>query len=142
MTGKSKINVKSDDYYVGNPPLPSGICLFKVLVQESHLDSDSTSGIIRTSLSNLDSKIHDIGNDIIQFNSHVQMLLDSSKARGDTNNDLLTNLFKGYAACSDKNFVKCIGDKKEAQEYGKELLTSEGFIFKTVNRYKTLNTKE
>ena len=31
VTGKSKVNVKPDEYHVGNPPLPSGLFLFKVL---------------------------------------------------------------------------------------------------------------
>ena len=109
VTGKSKVNAKRDEYYVGNPPIHSGLCLFRVLVQESHLDSNTTSGKICTSLINLDRKIQEIGNDIIQFNSHVQMLLESLKERGDTTTNLLTNLFKVYAACFNKNFVKYIG---------------------------------
>ena len=32
VTVKYKLYVKPDKYHVGNPPLPSGICLFKVLV--------------------------------------------------------------------------------------------------------------
>ena len=82
MIGKSKVNVKPDEYHVGNLLLPSGLCLFKVLVQEAHLESNDTSGMIRKILSDLDRKIQEIGNEIIQLKPHVQMLLGSFKARG------------------------------------------------------------
>ena len=98
--------------------------------------------MIRTSLSNLDRKIKEIGNYIIQFNSRIQMLLYSLKALGETTTDLNKNLFKGYVACSDKNFVKYIGERQEAWEDGREKITAEGLMLKSANRYKTLKTKE
>ena len=54
--------------------------------------------MIRTKLSNLDEYLIETDNDILKFNNHVRMLMDSLTARGETTQDLLTNLFKAYAA--------------------------------------------
>jgi hypothetical protein len=44
-----------------------------------------------------------------------------------TTQDLLTNLFKGYQAASDKVFVSYIGRKLEMYEKGKDM-TSESLM--------------
>ena len=145
IEGKAKLNIFENEYNLNIPnqqdPIPSGLCLFKVLVRESHLDSNATSGMIRTKLTNLDSYLEEVGNDIVKFNGHVTMLLDSLKARGETTHDLLTNLFKAYAACSDKNFVKYISDRQTEWEDGKDM-TSSQLMEKAANKYKILKTKE
>ena len=46
-------------------------------------------------LSSLDSYIGTIGCNITKFNTHVKLLLAGLSARGETSNDLFTNLFKG-----------------------------------------------
>lgn len=61
---------------------------------------------IRNQLSPLESYIVTVGYDITKFNRHIQLMLDGLSARGETTNDLLTNLFKGYNACSDHIFVR------------------------------------
>ena len=48
-------------------------------------------------------------------------------ARGETSNDLLTNLFKGYEAATDKTFVDYIGRKKERYEEGEDV-TSDALM--------------
>lgn len=144
IEGKAKLNIFETEYHVSVPnqaPLPSGLLLFKVLVRESHLDSNATSGMIRTKLTNLDSHLEQMGNDIVKFNGYVTMLLDSLKARGETTHDLLTNLFKAYAACSDKNFVRYIADRQTEWEDGKEMTPTQ-LMEKAANKYKILKTKE
>jgi hypothetical protein len=141
IQGKAKLNIQQSQYMVGNPELPSGLCYFKVLVGESYLDSNATSGMIRTKLSNLDGYIGQVGNDIVKFNNYVQTLLDALTARGENTTDLLTNLFKGYAACSDKNFVKYIGDKQSDWEEGNDL-SPQQLMNLAANKFKILKTKE
>ena len=144
IDGKAKLNVHEDEYIIGGPgqnKLPSGLCLLKVLMRESHLDSNATTGMIRTKLSNLDIELMQNGNDIIKFNSHVQVLLDQLAARGETTEDLLTNLFKAYATCSDHTFVKYIADHQTKWEDG-ETLTAQQLMAKAANKYKILKTKE
>ena len=91
----------------------SGNLLLKVLVRESHLDTNATTSWIRTQLSSLDEYMMIIGSNIGKFNFHVQTLMGSLTARGETSTDLLTNLFKGYAKCSDKPFVAYMARKQE-----------------------------
>ena len=76
----------------------SGILLLKIIIRESHLDTNATTNSIRTQLSNLDEYIITIGCDIIKFNEHVKRLLEQLKARGGETHDLLTNLFKAYTS--------------------------------------------
>jgi hypothetical protein len=103
--GKKKILIWNDEYHIdGNK---SGTLLLKVIIRESHIDTNArTTSNIRMKLSSLDTYIHMIGQDITKFNGHVKLLIGSLQARGEAMQDLLTNLFKGYAQCSDKEFVK------------------------------------
>lgn len=113
VAGKAKVNVFQVSYYIkveNEKHLPSGLSLFKVLARESQLDSNSTIKMIRTKLSNLDHLMVDLGNDIVKLNAFVTTRLEALKVRGKTTQDLLTNLFKGYAACSETAYVKYIAD--------------------------------
>ena len=79
--------------------------LLKVLVRESHLDTNATTPWIHTQLLRLDEYMLTGGSGIGKFHFHVQTLVGSLKTQGETSNYLLTNMFKGYAECSDKTFV-------------------------------------
>ena len=140
-SGKAKLNVHDKQYLIGDPPNESGLCLLKILIRESHLDSNATSSMIRTKLSNLDEYLVETNNDILKFNNHVRMLMDSLTARGETTQDLLTNLFKAYAACSDSTFVKYVADIQTKWEDGEEM-TPERLMERVSNKYKIMKTKE
>jgi hypothetical protein len=93
---------------------------------------------IRTKLSDLDTYILTIGSDITQFNGYVRLLIDSLAARGHTTQDLLTNLFKGYQAASDKIFVDFIGQKLEIYEEGKDISADKLIMHLGDNKFKLL----
>ena len=112
--GKQKVMIWDTQYMVGE--YQSGNLLLKVIIRESHLDTNATTVTIRRQLSSLDTYIVTIGSDIIKFNGYVKLLISSLTARGETSSDILTNLFKGYEAASDKNFVDYIARKKEQYE--------------------------
>ena len=133
--GKSKIIIWSDQYTAKG--LPSGSLLLKIIVRESHLDTNATISSIRTKLSSLDSYILTIGADITKFNGYVKLLIDSLAARGETTTDLLTNLFKGYLAVNDKTFVAYIGRKQENYEEGDDIAT-EDLMTMADNKFKLL----
>ena len=59
-----------------------------------------TTSMIRTKLSNVDIYIHTVGNDIIKFNAYVLHLIDTLASQGETIQDILKNIFKGYGACT------------------------------------------
>ena len=97
---------------------PSGNILLKIIIRESYLDSNATTTSIRNQLSSLDQFITTIVCDITNFNAHVQMLIEGLASRGETTHDLLSNLFKGYAATSDTTFTSYIERKQEQYEDG------------------------
>ena len=114
--GRAKITIWKRDYTVRG--YPSGNLLLKVLIRECHLDTNATSGGIRAKLSSLDNYLPTVGYDVLKFNMYVKNLVIQLKARGETSNDLLTNLFKGYLAATDKSFVAYIDKKLELYEEG------------------------
>ena len=61
-----------------------------------------------------------IGSNIGKFNFHVQTLMGSLMAWDDSSTDLLTNLFKGYAKCSEKTFIAYMACEKEDYKDGKD----------------------
>lgn len=117
--GRAKITIWKKDYMLRG--FPSGNLLLKVLIRECHLDTNATSGGIRAKLSSLDTYLPKVGYDILKFNMYVKNLVIQLKARGESSNDLLTNLFKGYLAASDKAFVSYIDKKLELYEEGTEI---------------------
>ena len=117
-TVKQNLNVWKKQFMIGK--YPSGNLLLKVLVREIHLDTNATTSWFRTQLSSLDEYMITIGSNIGKFNFHVQTLMGSLTAQGETSTDLLTNFFKGYAECSDKTFVSYMAHKQEDYEDGKD----------------------
>jgi hypothetical protein len=105
----------------------SGNLLLKIIIRESHLDTNATTASIRNKLSSLDKYILTIGCDITKFNGYVRLLINCLAARGETTQDLLTNLFKGYNTVNNKVFVSYIGPKLKKYEEG-ESITSEMLI--------------
>jgi len=114
----------------------SGGCLLKVIVRESYLDSNATVSTIRLQMSSLDTYVHENGTDIVELNAHVRSLVDGLTARGHTTQDLLVNLFKGYKACTDVEFLHYITGLENSHEDGTATLTSDQLMERTSNYYK------
>ena len=96
--------------------------------------------MIRTKLSNLDRYVAAIGNDITRFNGYVKGLVQSLAARGERTEDLLSNLFKGYQAVADKNFLKYVNSKQEKYEEGKRY-TPDQLMQLADNKFRLLKEK-
>ena len=114
--------------------IKSGVLLLKVFIRESHIDTNATTAHIREQLSSLDTYIGKVGNDIDSFNTYVKTLLEGLAARGETTNDLLSNLMKGYKAAKDKKFVEYITKMEEKYEDG-EALEADTLMQRALNRY-------
>ena len=136
--GKKKILVWESQYTVRG--MGSGNLLLKIIVRESHLDTNATSSSIRTKLTDLDRYLPTIGHDITKFNTYVKLLVEGLKSRGETTTDLLVNLFKGYMVCSDKEFVEYIKRKQDIYEEG-GTITPDGLMKKAADKYKNLVQK-
>ena len=141
---RMKIESWEEEYLVRNnqgTTVPSGNLLLKVIIRESHIDTNATTQSIRMKLSNLDEYIVKIDSDITKFNNYVKMLISSLQARGQRTEDLLSHLFKGYMAASDKTFVRYIDSKKEKYEEGKAL--EPGRLMQLAdNRFRLLKERE
>jgi hypothetical protein len=134
-TGKDKVTIWAEQYTVGG--LSSGNLLLKIIIRESHLDTNATTSSIRTKLASLDIYIMTIGCNITKFNGHVKLLLDQLLARGQTTNDLLVFLFKGYGAVPDMAFKNYIQRKKENHEEG-DSMTPEKLMLLADSKYKLI----
>ena len=86
QAGKDNVRLWSDQFILSGRE--SRILLLKVIIRESHLDTNATTNLIRTQLSNLDEYITTIGCDIIKFNEHVKRLLEQLNARRGETQDL------------------------------------------------------
>jgi hypothetical protein len=137
-TAKQKILLHEEQYTVDG--IRSGACLLKVVIRESHLDSNATTKFIRESLSSLDTYMVKIDSDIEKFNDYVRDLVDSLSARGQTTEDLLANLFKGYAAASDRQFVDYMALKESNYDEGTNY-TPEQLMQLARDRYAVLKQK-
>ena len=114
--GKGKVIVWRDSYILNN--IPSGLALFKIIIRESHIDSQATAASIRLKLSNLDMYLPTIGHNVGQFNRYVKRQVQALRSRGEDTQDLLTNLFKAYLVVPDKTFSNYIIKKKDEYDEG------------------------
>ena len=93
---------------------------------------------IRRNLSSLDSYINRIDSDIEKFNVYVKTQRVSLLARGETTNDLLVNLFKGYHSASDREFIGYIIRKEDSYNEG-AAMTEDELMQLAENKFKTLS---
>ena len=132
---RMKIGGWENEYIINNnqgTKTPSGNLLLKVI---------ATTQSIRMKLSNLDNYILKIGSDITKFNGYVKILARSLEARGQKVKALLTHLFKGYLAASDKVFVRYINDKKDKYEEGKEV-SADKLMQLADNKFRLLKERK
>jgi hypothetical protein len=115
----------------------SGPLLFKLLMQTAVVDTVATAEFYRANLSSLDTYIATVDSNIEIFNQYVKTQLAGLKARGETTNDLLTNLFKAYLNVSDEAFVRYIELKKIAFEDGQNI-KPDALMSLALNKYATL----
>jgi len=116
------------------------VALLKIIIRESHLDTNATTNQIRTKLSSLDTYILTIDSDIGKFNQYVKLLIQSLTARNQTTSDLLINLFKAYGAVSDEVFRTWLTHKQDEHDEGNEI-TPDGLMMAAKNKYDAMIEK-
>jgi hypothetical protein len=120
------ITADSDDYHwpliaAADGPIPSGPLLLKLIISQAHVDSRATISFICTSLTKLDTKMVELDSDIESFNFYVKAQIKSLSARGETSSGLLINLFKGYKAANDVEFLDFLRRKEKSYEEGEDV---------------------
>ena len=137
LEAKIKVNIWSEEYSIVT--YKSGNLLLKVVTRYFHLDTNVKTSQISIQLSTLDDFMATCGHVIPRFNGNVKVLLDSLKERLEMKNDLLTNLFKGYAAFRNKLFVKYTTRKQGGYEEGIYILP-DNLIHLYVQKFKIPKT--
>lgn len=115
----------------------SGAILLRLVIQESSIDTNATTRFLRDQLSTLPVLMAATESNIVDFTEAVRGILDSLTARGETTQDLLSNLFKGYEAASDKKFVDYIGKLQDEYDDGADI-TPDKLMLKATQKYRTL----
>jgi hypothetical protein len=133
--GLAKITVWKNQYTINGHK--SAICLLKIVIRESYLDTNLTSRHIREELMSLDKYMVECGYDIGKFNLHVKTQLEALMARGKNTNDLLAYLFKGYKAAKDKKFIAYIELKQIEYDDGADY-SADKLMTLANNKYKDL----
>ena len=123
------ITADSSNYHlpaivVADGPVPSGPLLLKLIISQAHVDSRATVSFIRISLTHLDIKMVELESNIEAFNFYVKAQVKGLSARGEQTMDLLVNLFKGYKAANDNEFLDFIHRKENAYEEGEDINTN------------------
>jgi hypothetical protein len=75
----------------------------------------------RNSLTELDTKMPELDSNVVEFNLCVAAQAKALSHRGETAQDLLTNLFKGCKAADDAEFADLIRRKENDYEEGKDV---------------------
>jgi hypothetical protein len=121
--GCIKILAKQDKYHVGE----GAIChactalLFKLLMQKAIINTRVTASLLCKNLSSLNTYMSMVKSNIEQFNKYVKVNWEGLKACGESCDDLMINLFKGYQSASDHEFICYIKQKQDAYDDGSDI---------------------
>ena len=106
--------------------IEDGPMFLKIIKSRNTIDSRSTITYIRSTLSDLNRQMIRFNSNVTHFNDFVKAQLDALQSRGETSNDIMVNLFKGYMAIADSQFKQYISQKINVYDKGsnitKELL--------------------
>jgi hypothetical protein len=132
---KTRVMTSAESYYVAGQA--NGPLFLKVIIATAHVDTRATASHIRNNLSRLDVYMISIESDIESFNQYVKTQRKGLAARGETSNDLLINLFKGYKAASDRQFVEYIHKKQDSYDEG-DALSEDRLMLLALNKYRNM----
>jgi hypothetical protein len=103
---------------------PCGVTYLKLLIQKVKVDTRTTASHVRRLLTQLDVyMVRESKNNIIKFNECVSNQMNTLASRGETSNDIITNLLTGYMAYTDKNLLSIRKNAKTVMNKVKTLLT-------------------
>jgi hypothetical protein len=114
---------------------PSGICLLKVIIGKSTIDTIATIDLLQNSLQNLEQKMIDLKSNIKEFNLYVTQKRSALIARGHPPTELKRHLFKAYLKCGDEEFIRFINMKKDQYEEG-EPISEDELMSKALAKYE------
>jgi hypothetical protein len=134
-TAKNSVQTKSELYTINDAP--DGLLYFKAITQTIQVDTRATSANIKAKLMSLDTLMLECNQDVQAFNEQVVALKEKLLARGEPVTDLLHNLWRGYQACTDKEFSAYISRRKSDWKHGEDI-TPDDLMHQTNNEYQSL----
>ena len=134
---RNRVQTKRADYVMLDG-IPDGLLYLKAVLQTVQVDTIFTTSHIHTKLMALDTLMIEKGHNIVAFNEEVVSLEEQLEAHGETTQNLIINLWKGYKACTDQAFKKYIDNLHSQWKHGKEVLTAHELMTAAANEYQIL----
>jgi hypothetical protein len=117
----------------------SGMLYFKLLMNKAEVNTRAKAAHIRDMLNSLDIYMTTTAeSNIAKFNAHVKTQLTSLTARGETTQDLLNNLFKGYAKADCEEFREIIKQTRRDWETGRSECTPDTLMDLALETYNRM----
>jgi hypothetical protein len=132
---RNKLQLETDKFTVHNQV--DGLLMFRMIVGLAQIDTRATVSVVRNNLTRLDTKVVELEDNITSLNEFVKSQMAILRARGETTNDLLTNLFKGYRAVKDQSFLRFVERLQDDYNRGQDI-TPETLMEEAENKYKSL----
>jgi hypothetical protein len=121
---------------------PSGLLYAKVLLTKAQADSQATITHARSNLIALDQYMARLPNsDVKEFNDYVKCQLQTLTARGETTNNLILFLFRGYMMAKCPTFIDFITRKEEGYTADGVAYTPESLMSMAEKYYEILKLK-
>jgi hypothetical protein len=120
-----------------------GPTMLKVLIATVCIETRATVSCIRTALMVLPDKLQEFESDITKFNQYVTELVEGLTARGETEDNLLNNLFMTYKKTGNPQFVVYIeGKENDWEDNTTPDLKPETLMAQAEAKYKTMVQKK
>jgi hypothetical protein len=100
------IKMEAWKHHVGQDQTSAASLLLKAIIMRAHVDTRATVTFICEALSQLDVKMSSLDSNITKLNIYVKSQVISLEARGESINNLLVNVFKGYQMAQDEDFAQ------------------------------------
>ena len=92
--------------------IENGLCLLKVVIDAYHLNTRSSTVVVRKQIAHLDMCMKDVAKgDVSKLCAHTRSLLYELNAVGETTMDLITNLITAMHKAPDNNFQRWLSNQ-------------------------------
>lgn len=138
---KNRVSNLSNEYIVNGEY--DGLLYFKTITMTAQTDTRATVSAILHQLSTLPALMAKVDNNVQAFNNKVVELRQDLISRGQPPNEatLITNLFAGYRACSDREFVQYINQRQDEYNNGGNI-TVDDLLHKALNKCTILRNDD
>jgi hypothetical protein len=99
----------NDQYIYTHAGTPCRITYLKLIIQKAELDTRATASYIRSQPTKLDVyMVKEAQHNFLNFNKHVNDLMNSLLTRGETISDIIVNLLRGYWRVQTRNSLSTL----------------------------------